>query len=805
MAGVALKQQAAWRLRRRRKKLALARKYAVGVRRPSNASSTTVTQSHYRRAADTMAEASNGSVQIWNGIDKPLRFSADIGTTETVGVKSPTIAMSLSGSGAGPIVGDFYSYVRFVDRYGNYSSLSPLSNKFSPAVTTATVTAATNASPIQITTQAAHGLSTNQIVKITGVMGNSNANGIFVARVVDATNFTLYMGDVATMGSGPYNSGGTIVTGVTQIVYDNVQVPTESKVVRRQILRNQDGSTAVFYVDIDTTDLTSTTFYSSATSDDLSARTSVSLFDANGQTLVDKSIPPTYKKFVAALQGRLFAAGNENYTQGAVSVTNGSATVTGIGTEWGALTFANRFLQVTGGDKTYTIQSVSSSTSLTLTTPYTGTTDPYAYYQIYSGDGERRAIYWTPPQQPEAWPATNELTLAEDPGAGEFTGLMPLRLWLYIFSEYRTYRFSFVEDPLYDGQSVTATKRGSINNRTWVTLDDTAYVMDALGFYAYSGNNFQEISTPAVQDLFRTRQSSPYRINWAAKRNFHSVYDPGDATIRWFVCLSGSYAPFHACCYSLRTKRWWLEEYPFPIGASCLGRLNGKPQVFLGTDGRRIMALHQSTLDAVNPTSGTVRGSVTSAGLTWLADSAANFPSGLAGNYVTIINGTGKDQRRRIVSVSGTTINVSDPWTESLDTTSKYQIGGVTWKWKSGWFRFVDNAYTNERAVAIHFRPTASPAEMHLRMYLDLETTPKDDWSVPATLSDRNGISLLANDPTTDLSIDTTKANGFVIQRFPAQQEARSDSQRFVAFELGGTTNDDMLPIFQLELGEMTQ
>lgn len=768
-------------------------------------SSPTITQPHYRRCGDSMAEDVLGHVQIFNGIDKPLRFATDIGTTETVGVIAPASALTLGGNGlTGPIVGTFYSYVRFVDRYGNFSSLSPLSNVFTPSTSVGTITNATNASPIVVTTAAPHGLSTNQIVKIQGVYGNANANGIYTARVIDASNFSLYIGDVASFGSGPYNSGGTVTTGVSQIQYTNVPTPTEAKVVRRQILRNQDGSTAVFYVDIDTTDLTSTSFNSSTTSSSLGANPSVSLFDSNGETLVDKSLPLNSKKLLAACLGRLFTAGNEPYTQGAVKVTNGSAVVTGIGTEWGQLTFASRFLQVVGGDKTYTIQSCDSATQVTLTAPYTGTTDQYAYYQITNGDGERRTIYWTAPQQPEAWPVTNSLTLSEDPGAGDITALMPLRSWLYIFAEYRTYRFSYVSDPLFDGYSVTATKRGCVNQRTWVTLDDTAYVMDYVGFYAYSGNNFQEISTPAVQDLFRSRQSSTYRINWAAKRNFHCVYDPGDATIRWFICLSGSYAPFHACCYSLRTKHWWLEEYPFPIGASCLGRLSGKPQVFLGTDARRIFALHQSTLDGVDPASGTVRSTVTSAGVNWLADTTASFGS-VAGEYVTIVNGTGKGQRRRIVSVSGTTLNVDQPWVYSLDTTSKYQIGGVTWNWKSGWLRFQDNAYTSERSVAVHFKPTASQAEMHLRMYLDLAATPKSDWAVTHTLAEGNGIALLKNDPTTDLSIDTTKANGHVIQRFPTQKEPRSAGTRYMAVELGGTSNADALPIFQVELSEVVQ
>jgi hypothetical protein len=67
------------------------------------------------------------------------------------------------------------------------------------------VSAATNTSPIQITTSTVHSLSTGQTVTIAGVGGNTAANGNFVATVIDTTNFTLN----GTTGNGTYTTGGT--------------------------------------------------------------------------------------------------------------------------------------------------------------------------------------------------------------------------------------------------------------------------------------------------------------------------------------------------------------------------------------------------------------------------------------------------------------------------------------------------------------------------------------------------------------------------------------------------------------------
>ncbi len=69
-----------------------------------------------------------------------------------------------------------------------------------------TISAATNASPIVITSSA-HGLTTGAYVTVAGVTGNSAANGTFVVTRVDNDTFSL---DGST-GSGSYVDGGTWV------------------------------------------------------------------------------------------------------------------------------------------------------------------------------------------------------------------------------------------------------------------------------------------------------------------------------------------------------------------------------------------------------------------------------------------------------------------------------------------------------------------------------------------------------------------------------------------------------------------
>lgn len=53
------------------------------------------------------------------------------------------------------------------------------------------ITAATNASPIEITTISAHGYSDHDIILVSGVVGNTNANGRWTIHTAGTTKFTL--------------------------------------------------------------------------------------------------------------------------------------------------------------------------------------------------------------------------------------------------------------------------------------------------------------------------------------------------------------------------------------------------------------------------------------------------------------------------------------------------------------------------------------------------------------------------------------------------------------------------------------
>jgi hypothetical protein len=67
-----------------------------------------------------------------------------------------------------------------------------------------TVSAATNAAPVAVTTSTAHGLYSGDTVSIDGVLGNTAANGVWKIIVTSTTAFTL----TGSTGNGAYTSGG---------------------------------------------------------------------------------------------------------------------------------------------------------------------------------------------------------------------------------------------------------------------------------------------------------------------------------------------------------------------------------------------------------------------------------------------------------------------------------------------------------------------------------------------------------------------------------------------------------------------
>lgn len=107
-----------------------------------------------------------------------------------------------------------------------------LVNPTSP--TSTSISNATNATPIVVTTGASHGLTTGDYVRVASVLGNTAANGHWRVTVTSGTTFEL--DDSA--GTGAYTSGGAVTELEWITVYDTASVNDTLNV---QPLRNISG------------------------------------------------------------------------------------------------------------------------------------------------------------------------------------------------------------------------------------------------------------------------------------------------------------------------------------------------------------------------------------------------------------------------------------------------------------------------------------------------------------------------------------------------------------------------------------
>jgi len=85
------------------------------------------------------------------------------------------------------------------------------------APATVTITGATNATPI-VVTAVAHGLVTGDAISISGITGNTNANGYFKITRLTADTFSLqnYSTGADIAGNGAYGGTPVAVTGIVQ-------------------------------------------------------------------------------------------------------------------------------------------------------------------------------------------------------------------------------------------------------------------------------------------------------------------------------------------------------------------------------------------------------------------------------------------------------------------------------------------------------------------------------------------------------------------------------------------------------------
>ena len=740
---------------------------------------------------DTFLKTGTGELYILNGIDKAICWDGLKSQAAIASVEAATARPTIEGAGIGVLSGKYFCYIRFIDADGSPSNLSPLSLPVTLSSKSGLILDVSSTTPV-VLESTAHGLATGQTVSVSGVGGIVSINGIFTVDVIDGDFFIL--NDSSNDGQD-YTGGGSWFAGVQRVVYKNVQIPNDPRIVKRQILRNTNGQTEVFFVDLETTDLTSTVFFSTLTDELLSDKEDVPLYDSNMNQIAN-GFPeiPNWKPFAASVNDRVFYAGSISYSQGSAKVANGNALVYGIGTDW-KTTFAGRRFFTGSSIKPSIVSSVDEGNQIiTLIEPFIGKSSPYSAYTISPPYLEKKALYYSEVGQPKKVRTTSGLVLQEE--QDEIVGLVNLDTFLLIFCKSKLFRLTFGNSPDTDGSIYPASyTRGAINQKCIVVRGSAAVTLDRLGVYAYSEGKEETLSTKITSIFEGTNKY--YSINWKYSDYFHAIHILSKSTIRWFVVMGSGRYPRHAICYNYKTDAWWIEEFSTPIMSSCQDFDLSSPTCFLGTNNNRILRYPFGNLDGLDSSTSIVSGTITASSKLWIEDSNVNFDSiGCVNNPIGLRTASGKSIYRVVKKAQGNRIYFDRPLVENLDP-SKYTLGSMPWVFRTGNFRIDGNDKNIVRNIEFNFQPTLLPSLFNVRFYRDRLN---ENLIFKKPYRKQSNDEFYVSDDGVNLIGDFSKELGALGQRFDTHRESSIDGAKYISIEVDGLSTDSQETIYGIRL-----
>lgn len=584
-------------------------------------------------------------------------------------------------------------------------------------------------------------------------------------------------------------SSDQVLNEAPYIYYQNVEVPTDPRVRRRQIFRNINGSSDVFYLDIDTDDITSDTLISRNTDAQLKLSFGQPVWDDNNYNLFTLyAEPPTDKPYIAEFNNRIFGAGFRIYSEGNVIVVNGSTTVTGVGTNFTRYFAGRRF---SCGNQTYLINRVDESAqTFVIERAYEGSDNHYADYIIQPYYGNTKLLQWSESGLHESWGIFNALELPDD--GDEVTGLVAFANSLWILEQSHIYQFNFTLDPNRDGDYKPVSNRGCVNQRCAVQIQSVCLMLDRTGIHVFRGmlprNEYQVNSTPdhlsvPIGDVFRF-EGSGLRINWDADKCFwHAAHNKELMTVRWHVTMQGYYLPQHAICYNYLMDVWWIEEYPFPITSSAESlSLPGKP--ILGGPGGKIYQPDRGPLDVIDPTDTRLSVLDCIAGVIVQVDGTVSDSA--VGLRLSVVSGLGRGQESTIIAVDDDEVELDMPMAVWPDETSIVQIGAVRYSVTTGEYNYAKIEQINPQSVSLIFRNATLPLETYISILKDslnyqssavvgkwgcVTSVPDDPNVFKADMTDESGCATVNMDGFRERDIPNRYCMQVTIEGFSGQEK----------------------------------
>ena len=558
-----------------------------------------------------------------------------------------------------------------------------------------------------------------------------------------------------------YSDTSTVITTTNDkvtVTRPSITVPVvDSQVTHWVVWRNTDGQATTFYR------VASVAIGTSTYTDDMSDDT----LSAN-ETIEEHFPLDGMFRYLREFKGLIFAYGSRVESTGTVTVSNGSGSVTGSGTQFTA-EHVNQKMYFTGDTTTYTISAWTSATAVTITPVKVGAVTG-GTYKIVAEDPHAMTVQRS---DDESFEAASRWKVF--PGDGDFpSGMDIVGNTLCLYKQHHVYGYEFGDDPLPTASAVLypiLTNRGLVNEWCSVKVGATAYNLDRVGIYAFDGAGSSEPIDLAIRRLFRPDYgiAADDRINWAYTDTWRATYDPIMHAAKWAVTTGTDTSPKTILCFDLERQQWTVDRDPAGARAYALDsdsngvfRMWSMDNLSAPSAPRAGGGVRQ--LDGT--TGGTVAGTATGSGNTTLTDSGASFTtSGSALKGFTVAALTTTPQIRVIASNTGTELTVSEAWTANPPVGTSYIVGAVESRWRYAWTVLEPSARAQAETLILYFEPTSTAITFYFRIFKDFESSPILTWE---TRGESDGVTFPISAKTDGwIRVLANEAGGRVMVRMP--------------------------------------
>lgn len=677
-------------------------------------------------------------MQVWDGVGATTQSAGIVGPGQetTSWSPTPTVASASPGIKAGTHLVRyrwFNSQTGYVSEPSNYYSLAAAGSqsaafKVGDALAAGAAVTNLNVAATTITRGAGDWTATPHFLAVGDYITLSNCEDAANNRTIGPIT-TLTATVVTVTGAGLTVNADDDTMQIARTARGRIGTSSDAKVDRIVVEMTLAGG-QVFYKATEA--LESSTTITVNISDESLAQNTL-LWTGEDGDLGIHNLPPI-TRHVMAHRGRLFAFGQVVHAEGTVTVTNGSATVTGASTDWSTEALGSgstglqrhpRFFQVidpTDGVTEYEVSACASATSLTLATVFAGSTAAGLSYRIYSRDN---FIYHSEAGFPESFPL---LSFFSGASGGPTRALVGVLNGMLMCADVGMDYFNWTDDPSADGVRKEASReRGALSQRVCLNVDERVYGLDQRGMWKFEG--------VAPEAISRQIETIVARINFAVSEKFHAVWCPRLGAIRWWVALDSDTVPYHYLQYHVASSTWSMGEREVAVTASefvptsTSGAFGGARPLVGDENGHVWVDDHGDTDGADTCPEATATGTPTTTivsvtGATLPTTGGAPGLSGVVAHFVRL------GESRVILSNTASQITLASALSSAPVAGDEIQLGRVLAKLKTkAWA--LGSLIGKHEGLYVHvvFVPLADQRYARVRIYRDYSSTAVDDWN----------------------------------------------------------------------------